>query len=319
MKKRLKIGLALGSGGARGLAHIGVLKVFKQEGIEFDVITGTSFGALVGAMYAINPDPDEIEKRITDFILSQLFKRFRLDLIKLDYLEEKRAGIVSNVKDFLKLGYFLGIPYRTKAYTTTQKLAELTDILINNMNIEETKIKFAAVATDVVKAEEVVLDRGNIRQAVRASCAIPGIFPPSEYNDRLLVDGGWAERIPANIAIQLGADFVIAVNVSRKVTEKADFMNGLDILIRANETTSLILSRTQLKHADIIIKPEVGYFHWTEFVRFREIIDLGAEAAAENIQQIKNAIAQKRKLSVKKILNRIIHQQSRLTTGWNKH
>jgi NTE family protein len=313
MKKKIKIGLALGSGGARGLAHIGVLKALKREDIDFEVVAGTSFGALIGGMYAVNSDPDLMEQQMRDFILGHTFKQFQLDLIKLNYKEEKRAGIVTNVKEFLKLQYFLGIPYRTKAYTTTQKLAELTDVFINEMKIEEARIRFAAVATDLIKGQEVVLDKGNMREAVRASCAIPGIFPPMKDSDRLLVDGAWVNRVPVDTAIKLGAECVIAVNVSKRFIHKNKFMNGLDILIRANDITSYILSRDQLKRADVIIEPEVGHFHWTEFGRFKEIIALGVESAEQNMQLIKNAIAQKKKLLVKKIfLMPLVNYMSRL-------
>ena len=201
MKGKFKIGLALGSGGARGLAHIGVLKALKKEGVELDIITGTSFGALIGGMYAVNPDPNDIEHRIMAFIASKPFKKFRMKLIKMDYKAGKRAGIVKNVKDFLKLQYFLGIPYQSKSYTTTQKLSEIIARFIENIDIKETELKFAAVTADITKGEEIVIDKGNMRRAVRASCSIPGIFPQVKYDGKLLVDGGWANRVQVSPTI----------------------------------------------------------------------------------------------------------------------
>ncbi len=295
MKGEFKIGLALGSGGARGLAHIGVLKALKQEDVELDIITGASFGALIGGMYAVNPDPNEIEHRIMDFIASETFRKFRMNLIKMDYKAGKRAGIVKNVKDFLKLQYFMGIPYQTKSYATTRKLAEIIARFIKGVDIKETKIQFAAVAADIVKGEEIIIDKGDMRKAVRATCSIPGIFPPVKYDGRLLVDGGWANRVPVNPTIGQGADFVIAIDVSKDIKERTDYRNGLDILMRANIINNHILSQIQLKDADIIIEPAVGHIHWTEFTRIKEIISLGADAATNNIQSIKTAIALKKK------------------------
>lgn len=181
--QEVKIGLALGSGSARGLAHIGVIKALEEEQIKIDYIAGTSIGALIGAAYA-GGEMDRFEK----FLYTVDWKT------------------IASYCDFV---------FPRKGLLQGQKINQLFDNFLTHKTFEETKIPFVAVATDLVTGEEVILKSGDLIQAVRASISLPGVFQPVQYNGSYLVDGGLVNPVPANVVKAMGADLVIAVDLSR--------------------------------------------------------------------------------------------------------
>ncbi len=177
-----KIGLALGAGAARGFAHIGVLKVLDEEKIPVDFIAGTSIGALMGAIYASGISAKEMEELVLN-------------------LDRRKAT-----------SFFTPtIPY--SGLVEGKRITEFMKSIIGNPNIEDLKIPFAAIATDVLNGREVVITKGSAIEAIRASISIPGIFTPCEYNGNFLVDGGLVNPVPVSCVSDMGADFIIAVNV----------------------------------------------------------------------------------------------------------
>jgi len=189
-KKPKRVGLALGAGSARGLAHIGVLKVLERENIPIKVIAGTSAGALTGGLFAAGKTAEELEDIV-------VYADLRL-WTKLFLPTFPRGGLVDG-----------------------KRVSEFLATLIDDIEIEALPIKYAAVATDFVTGEEVVIRRGPLREAIRASTSIPGMFSPPWHDDRLLCDGGLVNPVPVDVCRQLGADFVIAVNVNPRLSISA--------------------------------------------------------------------------------------------------
>lgn len=296
----LKVGLALGGGGARGIAHIGVLKVLEAEGIHLHMIAGTSFGSIVGAMYAQNPAIASLQKKVVAFLKSATFRRTKIFFIKRHYEEKKNKSFMTNLRAYLQKGIFFGISLQRTSFISEDVFLSQMAQLLEDKNIEETVIPFVAVATDLTNAAEVVLSKGSIRRAVAASCAIPGVLPPIHLNGAQLVDGGWVNQVPVAPLRSLGVDVVIAVNISEEV-EPGDnvFDSGLDVVLRANEITRCILSRKQLSHVDFSIRPEIGDIHWSDFGRYDEAIAKGEEAARAALKPLKQLLWRKR---VKKFL-----------------
>lgn len=181
--QKIKIGLALGSGSARGLAHIGVIKALEEENIKVDFIAGTSIGAVIGAAYAGGD-----------------LERFEQFLYTVDW------KTIASYCDFV---------FPRKGLLQGQKINQLLDAFLTHKTFEETKIPFVAVATDLVTGEEVILKTGDLIQGVRASISLPGVFQPVQYNGSYLVDGGLINPVPANVVKAMGADIVIAVDLSR--------------------------------------------------------------------------------------------------------
>lgn len=292
VKKKYRLALALGGGGARGLAHIGVLKVLEREKVDIDLIVGTSMGAVVGAMYVQYRNAEVIQSKILSFLDDFIEKKQWLKV-----LSNKQKGSKQSL--FTELSYFIQRRYLEIKTLTRASLEDkdalyepLKNILIDN-NIEDNQVSFAAVSLDLIKGVPVVLDKGSIIDAVYASSAVEGIFPPLEFNSGLLADGGPVNITPVEVAIKLGAEKVIAVDVPHGFHRMEKFNNGLEIMMRADSIGLRRLREIELSLADIVIIPNVSAIHWANFTKAGQCIWRGELAAQEMMPQIRTALAKK--------------------------
>jgi len=278
----MKIGLALGGGGARGYAHIGVIRAMGDKGIRPDIIVGTSMGSIVGAMYAQTNDIKIVERRFREYIASEDFSKLSNSYLNntskefsifADYIKRTDDRIV------LDLSISEIALFQQKFFMNT------LDYLLTDGNIKDTKIKFGAVTADLISGKKVVLESGNIKKAVLASSSIPAVLPPVKYNSMLLVDGEAVEIIPSGSARELGADYVIAVDVRMSLQPNPPLENAIDIYFRANQVKSRNYSDKTLQ-AEIIITPDVGDFHWTRFEEFDTIVEAGYNAGMKKMEEI---------------------------------
>ena len=279
-----KLGLALGGGGARGIAHIGVLKALDDEKIKIDSITGCSMGAIIGGLYAYFGSAGLVQ----DFIL-QAIKDPKIELIYTDVFNKDSAR--PNKYYFERLINYLGDRFNTlKALGRLSYFEEeiTNDIfkIIPDVQIESLGVKFSAIATDLISGQEINFTKGSLRTALKASSAIPGIFPPVEFENMLLVDGSTSESVPVARVKEIGADRILAIDVSRRINEIHPAKNILDILYRAGDISSYHLSLLRLQAADLILRPEVKQLSWVDFDKASEIISTGETAARENIDKI---------------------------------
>ncbi|MFA4942629.1 MAG: patatin-like phospholipase family protein [Patescibacteria group bacterium] len=257
--QKKKVGLALGGGGAKGLAHIGVIKELERMGIEISFISGTSMGALVGGYYAATKDVQWLE----DFFLTIQ----KDDIFSSVHMMRKKDG------EMFKHGLLEKIKER-----------------IRGVNIEDTKIPFAAVATDVETGEEIILRQGNLLDAIQASTALPLVFAPTRIDERVLMDGGFVNPVPANIVREMGAEFVIAVDVSSKwINLEKESLNPMKVYSMIPQALTVIeyqLARTILKTADVVLNPDVISYHWNDFEFGRELMKLGTTEAKIRMKDI---------------------------------
>ena len=311
---RLKIGLALGSGAARGLAHIGVLKVLEKYQIPIDIVTGTSMGAFIGGAYASGMKVKIMEDIALNTNWKLMAKMFSPTISFSGFVDGKR------IKEFL-------------------------ETVIGNRNIEELDKKFACIATDILTGEEIVIDQGSLIEAIRASISIPAIFTPVYHRNRFLVDGGIVNPVPVDTAKKMGADIVIAVNViphtpsilkkekmrKEKVIKKKEEINSQKINIAIaeyikNKIDELVnlsniseIFKKEEKHSppnlinilfntinifeeeiiklklekekpDFIITPDTINIKPREFSKAREAIETGEKATDKIIPEIKKTI-----------------------------
>lgn len=298
-KRRVRIGLALGGGGARGLAHVGVLKVFQEEDILVSVIAGTSIGSLIGGFFSLCPDAHVLEKRILPLLKRQ-------EVANLENFSPhfppgtKKLTFPTRIASFLKELYIYNLQAARKSLMGTDGIYQLIKELIGESSFDRTKIPFVAVATDLEKGEEVPLHQGQMAEAILASCALPGVFPPLELRGRLLIDGGIVSAVPVEVTRRQGADMVIAVNLEREVMRR-EFRHGLDIMFQADDIRAHELNQLKLASADIVIEPEVEDIRWAQFSRARECIKKGEEAARVAMPELKNLISRtRRKLLIKR-------------------
>jgi NTE family protein len=279
VKEKLKVGLALGGGGARGLAHIGVLKVLKRENIPINLIVGTSMGAIIGAAYALKKDISTLEKIVEKYSKIGVFN------IKLSFSEKEKKDkpyFFKKMSDFLKKVYAFNLELRREYLNDGEDLKKIINDLVGDKVFTDTKIPFAAVAADLIKGEKVILNQGKLFNALLASASIPGIFPPIILDGKTLVDGGIVDVVPIETARSLGANFIIAVNVSPTLKKRFEFSNAIEILFRSDSITSNELIKLQLSSADLVITPKVGRFHWSNFSKPEKCIREG-EIAAQNV------------------------------------
>lgn len=256
MAKKPKIGLALGSGGARGFAHLGVIKVLAEHKIPISYVAGSSMGALIGAFYCSGLEIDQMYK------LAKAFKR----------------------------KYYLDFTVPKMGFLTGNRVKDLVKAFTKNMKIEELKVPLGVVATDLYKGKKVVFRSGSVAEAVRASISIPGIFVPVQIDDMLLVDGGVIDRVPVSVVKEMGADIVIAVDVS-VVKQNEKITSIFDVIMQ-----SLDIMQDELVHhrkiaSDIMIRPCVEQFSSRAFTKIDEILKKGEEEAEKHIAEIKEMIS----------------------------
>ncbi len=286
--RRKRIGLALGGGGARGLAHIGVLRAFKTESIPIDYIAGTSIGALVGAAFASGTESRELEEVLNRFLESPTFQDSALKSIK-EMQANKRLSLTQKVQAFFKNRIMLAQAMFRPGILHAEDFQAMIDYFVPDIRIEELRIPFVAVATDLISGYPVVLSSGSLRKAVMASCAVPGAVPPVKDNGRLLSDGGIASLVPTLVAREQGAEFVVAVTVDSEIKARDEIGSAMDVYVRAAEIMSFHLEQEKLRQADAVIRPNVGGLHWTDFEQATDLIREGERAALDNMGNVKRA------------------------------
>ena len=286
-KEKLKVALALGGGGARGLAHIGVLKVLERENIPIDIITGTSMGAIIGGVYALKKDISAIEKVAEKY---SKISEFNIDFSFNEKGEKDKSFFLKKMSDFLKKGYILNLELRRKYINGGEGVKKIIRELVDDKTFSDTKIPFATVAADLVKGEKVILNQGKLFDALLASSSIPGMFPPVILDKKILVDGGIVDVVPIGVAQSLGANFVIAVSVSQTIKKRTEFSNAVEIFFRSDSITSAELRKLQLSFADVLITPKVGRFHWSDFSKPEQCIREGEMATQDAISELKQKL-----------------------------
>lgn len=259
----IKIGLALGGGAARGFAHIGVIKALEAQGIVPGIVVGTSAGSLVGALYAAGNNG------------------FALNKLALDM--EEAAISDWSVPLFAKMSGVL----------KGEAIQHYVNQTINNVPLQKLKISFGAVATDLQSGKPILFRHGNTGLAVRASSAVPGIFQPVKIGNQMYVDGGLVAPVPVRFAREMGADFVIAVDISAQ-PEGQPASSSLDILLQTFAIMGQSINRYELRNADIVIRPGLGTMKGNDFNSRNVAILAGEQAAFAAMAEIRQKLKMKR-------------------------
>ncbi len=260
------VGLALGSGAALGLAHIGVVRILEREGIPIDIVVGTSMGALIGGLWASGMNADAIEKALSRY-------RSKLETIKLMDFTFPRRGIIKGniVRNFLRAQF-------------------------GRKTFYDLKLPFKAVACDIQTRQEVVIETGLLADAVLASISIPGVFEPVKMGDAILVDGGIINPLPTNVLSRMGVKKIIAVNTLPSLVDvaasKKKVTNIFDIIVNSAQASEYILAEISSQNADITLHPVVPTMDWYEFYESRQAIRRGEEEVMAFLPEIKELVSQ---------------------------
>ena len=253
------IGLALGGGAARGFAHIGVIKALESHGIKPDLVVGTSAGSVIAALYASGYRGNDLnrialsldEASITDWALP---------------FSGKFGGMIKG-----------------------DALQSMINRLVKNQAIENTALPLGIVATDLQTGQGVLFQRGDMGQAVRASCSVPSVFQPTIIQGREYVDGGLVSPVPVRYAKQMGADFIIAVNISTEPSSQ-DSSGTLGVLLQTTSIMGQSINQFELEQAQVVIRPELHSMKGTDFKSRSAAILAGEEATLKQMDQIKQKL-----------------------------
>jgi len=284
---RPRVGLVLSGGGAKGVAHLGALKILDSLNIPIDYIAGTSMGGLIGALYAIGYSADDIDS----IVMSANWEELLSDLPQrkdLPYFEKKLDGRyqlsfdLKGITPVLPMGLIEG-----------QKImllfSKLTYPFGTKMEFDRLPIPFRCVAVDLITGKEVVLSRGSLATAMRATMSIPSVFSPVEWGDSLLIDGGLVNNLPVDVVKQMGAEVVIAVNVGTQLKSRKHLKTVLDIFEQSFNIPHSYKEAENLRHADILIAPDLTNFTIANFSQsyLRQMKKLGHKAALKALPELK--------------------------------
>lgn len=287
---RKKVALVLGGGGSRGFAHIGLLKALEEHQIPVDLIIGVSAGAIVGGLYAYYRSAEILEQKIRDFLFSEEFFR--------KYSAMKRNARPSDsffhqIAQKVKERLILNTAATKIALSDEKDLQQGINTLFQGISFfEELRIPFICVASDLISGEPVFFTSGNLQTAIRASSSIPGIFPPVPHGNWLLVDGAATNNLPADYVRNHYPNYlIIASDVSENIDLKTELDSAYDIVVRSSNILQYNYQKKLRQFADIVIRHEVGNFHWSDFDHFDQLVRLGYEKSLQFMPEIR----QKRK------------------------
>lgn len=287
-EKRPKIGVVLSGGGAKGFAHIGALKVLVEAGVPIDYIGGTSMGGIMGGLFALGYSPDSLEK----LVLSQNWMA-----VLSDEISRRELSIKEKEQDEK---YFFTLPIRDKKIQLPAGLVAGQSVFnifsyyaspgANYTSFREFPIPFLCIAADIETGESVILDKGHLPEAMRATMAIPTVFSPIELDGKLLVDGGLVNNYPVQEVLDMGADFIIGIDVQSKLATKEELNSFVKILDQSTSFLRKPLYQKGLELTNLYIKPELSGFGVSSFTSADTIIKLGEIAARQMLPEIQKLL-----------------------------
>ncbi len=282
-----KIALALGGGGARGLAHIGFLRALENEKIPISRICGCSMGAMIGGVYCLYKNVDHVEEESYNFVNHPVFQEFNFDdFAAMDNRAEDWKGKALNVMGRIKVGLSL---FKTLAHQSIYDNSLVDEVYSNypDAAIEDLKLPFTATTNDILSGREILLGKGSLRFAVRASSAIPGYFPPVKYDNHLLVDGGVSNLVPTQYFRKNKNELILGVDVSQPIRESKEPKSGVNFMQRAEAIREYHLMKLKTQNADKLVRCNLNGISWADFSSIDEIIKYGEKSAQKVIPWIK--------------------------------
>lgn len=284
-QKKPKIGLVLSGGGAKGFAHIGVLKVLEEAGVKIDYIGGTSMGAVIGGLYASGYNASQIDSIFQATNFNELLNDF-IPRSSKNFYEKRNDELYALVLPFNKMK--IGIPEAlSKGMYNYNLLSRITRNVRHIKDFNKLPIPFLCIGTNIETGEQVLLNKGNLAQAMIASSAFPSLFSPVEIDGKLLVDGGVINNYPIQEVRKLGAEIIIGVDVQDDLLDRNQLKDATRILVQITNLQSIERMKKNVKETDVYIKPDIKNYGVVSFDKGKEIIRKGEEATFSVYEQIK--------------------------------
>ncbi len=285
---RPRIGLALGGGAARGFAHLGVLRALEEARRAPVAISGTSIGAIIGGAFAAEGASEPVRRRLVEYISSRRFRDVQLEF--LSRRPPEGVGLRDRVSRAVKRSLFFGRTYVRESFIPEEIYREHLVGLVPDVPIERLPVPFAAVASDLVSGRAVEFRGGNLRRAVLASGAIPGVMPPLPLGEMILVDGVATDRVPVRALLDMPVDLIIAVDVATDFQAYIPpLRRGVAIHDRANQVTEWSLRRVRLGIADVELHPDVAEFNPLDFPGALPSVERGEESVRAAAARLRSA------------------------------
>lgn len=285
--------LALGGGGGRGLAHLGVLEVLEEHKLRPSAIVGSSIGALFGAMYAINPDAEKLRRDVEGFLQSDAFSELKVPILDDTDLEQEDGSWLSWLTNTARQSILYTRAATEIAVADADELIKLSEYLCSGKAFSDTRIPLYITAVQFPTGDCHLFSKGNVGRAVAASMAVPGVFDPVEIDGGRYVDGGLASELPAREAkmIARAGQPVVAVNVGARPHPGKEPRHVIGMIDWATRVKALYLRQYEKAYADILVEPLVGYVQWHDFSNPDQEIGRGRDAALEKMPELLKLIS----------------------------
>lgn len=291
LRRKKKVILALGAGGARGLAHLGVIRALKEADIPIDGIAGISFGSIIGALYSLHLDIDEVQKKLHEYMSCPLFEETSKEMRLPE--PDCTLSFFEKIQSSIKKGYFFHRALSRTSMVTPEAFVFHMKELVGDHDFLDLNIPFKCSSVDLITGAPIVFSEGHLYTALQASCASPGFFPPVSLHGMLLVDGGVAEMMPVFLAKSFRPDYVIGVDVTREIepiVEERDIHHSLDIVFRSYDITRDFTNIYTNREVDCVIRPNIGNYNFSDFKFFDNYVEEGYAAARAKVGELKKSI-----------------------------
>jgi len=288
-----KVTLALGGGGARGVAHLGAIEILLDAEFSIERIVGVSIGSLAGAIYAFEPDIEKAQQRTREYLLSERFRHHQQVLLEtaITHSDESSGALFSwyeTVKLYLRANQRFHRVATRPALLPGFVLRDVVDSLLPDADIADAKIPLTIVAVDLKSGHNVLLEKGPVRDAVRASSSLPGIWPPVTIDDMLLCDVGVFYSVPTTLARAYSPHCLVAIDVSSSLRPLTKCETAMDVMVRMDEIAESMFRKEVIDAADVIIHPEVADIEWFDFSSPDALIEAGRKAARQSLARLRD-------------------------------
>jgi len=281
--KRPTATIVLGGGGARGLAHLGAMEVLGESAVQTERIVGVSIGSLVGALCAADSNPARVQAKVLELLHSPIFRHKHRQFFGDAYSDSEGVGGLfswySRIKRVMSAHRRLRRAVTGPSLMMNTLLREVIEELVPDVDLADLETKLSVVAVDLLSGHRIVLEAGPLRQAILASSAVPGIFPPVRWGDMLLCDSGVVDSLPCDLAAAYGNEWLVAVDVGQEASVIHSCNSALDVMMRMDDIAERLLRRRSIPDADLVIRPRVGGVSWCDFNDPESLMEAGRTAA----------------------------------------
>jgi len=288
-----KVSLNLSGGGARGLAHIGVIQALVEHKIEYDLIVGVSMGAIVGANYAHTNNINKVYNKLNNHLHSEDFQDSLLGSWRSvdNNGNQSKRSLLNKINNLYRQTGLIGRLLLSRSILSDEDIEKAVLPIIPDIDFEDFQIPFVCTAVDLSHGKTEIFFNGPVQEKILASASMPLVFPPVSINNSYFIDGGVLDRVGVDTALALDVEKIIAVDVSNNFMSNQKIRTAIDVMLRSEEISAVYRKNYQLNRAAIVIRPIIEDIHWADYASIEKIVDMGYEATIKQIDAIKQVVS----------------------------